>query len=119
MLQGCMALFKNFRQAQGADAPPQWLVRLAVGALVLAAVHFAATADTPTQLPSVPLKQELVYRGELLLAVLYGLLLIATPVVRGFFPGYTKERRFTRSIEGPRQRSRGFGEHLSDPREPL
>jgi len=54
---------------------------------MLAAVYFAATADTPTQLPSVALKQELVYRGELLLAVLYGGLLIATPVVRGILSG--------------------------------
>jgi hypothetical protein len=82
-----MALFKNLTQAQGADAPPGWVVRLAVGALALAALYFAATADPPDQLPSVALKQELVYRGELLLAVLYGGLLIATPVVRGILSG--------------------------------
>jgi hypothetical protein len=62
-------------------------VRLAIGALALAALYFAVTADTPARLPSIALKQEVVYRGELLLIVLYGGLLIATPVLRGILSG--------------------------------
>jgi hypothetical protein len=70
-----------------AGPPAEWAVRLAIGVLGLAAVYFAATADAPARLPSVALKQEVVYRGELLLAVLYGGLLIATPVLRGILSG--------------------------------
>jgi len=67
--------------------PPKPVVRLAIGALAVAALYFAVTADRPAQLPSVALKQELVYRCELFLVVLYGGLLAATPVLRGVLSG--------------------------------
>jgi len=74
-------------RVEPADDLSRWAVRLAIGALALGALFFAVTADTPAQLPSVALKQEFVYRGELFLAVLYGGLLIATPVLRGVLSG--------------------------------
>ncbi|MDX6718486.1 MAG: hypothetical protein QOJ63_740 [Solirubrobacteraceae bacterium] len=73
--------------SSGAGPPAAWAVRLATAAVAFGALWFAVTADTPARLPSVALKQELVYRGELLLAVLYGGLLIATPVLRGILSG--------------------------------
>jgi hypothetical protein len=83
-----MGLVKSlFKRVEDDDAPPPWSVRLIIAALTLAALLFAATADTPQKLPSVALRQEFVYRGELLLAVLYGGLLIATPVLRGVLSG--------------------------------
>jgi hypothetical protein len=82
-----MALFEPLQQSDRVDVPPRCVVRLVVGALALAALYFVATADAPAQLPSVALKQEFVYRGELLLVIMYGGLLIATPVVRGVVSG--------------------------------
>jgi len=69
------------------DAPPTWLVRGAIAALTLAAGVFAASAEVPATLPSIALRQELLYRGELFLVVFYGGLLIATPVLRGVISG--------------------------------
>lgn len=71
----------------GSDISPRFVVRLAIGALALAATCFAASATTPKALPSVALHQELVYRGELFLVILYGGLLVATPVLRGLLSG--------------------------------
>jgi hypothetical protein len=71
----------------GSDIPPRFVVRLAIAALALATTYFAATATTPATLPSVALHHELVYRGELFLMILYGGLLVATPVLRGLLSG--------------------------------
>jgi hypothetical protein len=80
-------LLKPARINPGGDAPPKWAVRLAIGALALGALYVAWTADAPTKLPSVALHQDFVYRGELFLAVFYGGLLIATPILRGVLSG--------------------------------
>jgi hypothetical protein len=69
------------------DAPARWIVRLAIAALTLGALRFAWTAQVPAKLPSVALHQEFLYRGELLLVILYGGLLVATPVLRGVISG--------------------------------
>jgi hypothetical protein len=73
--------------ADGRSVPPRLVVQLAVGALAIAALFFALTADQPAQLPSVALQQELVYRCELFLVVFYGGLLAGTPVLRGVLGG--------------------------------
>jgi len=75
------------RSTPGGDAPPKWAVRLAIGALALGAMYVAWTADAPTKLPGVALSQEFVCRGELFLAIFYGGLLIATPILRGVLSG--------------------------------
>lgn len=74
-------------RSDGRGAPPRPVVRLAIGALAIAALSFALTADQPAQLPSVALKQELVYRCELFLVIFYGGLLAVTPVLRGAVSG--------------------------------
>jgi len=63
------------------------VVRIAVAALALATLAFAARAQIPQPLPSIALGQELLYRGELFLVLFYGGLLIATPVLRGIVSG--------------------------------
>jgi hypothetical protein len=73
--------------SDGRRVPPRLVVRLAIGALALAALYFALTADQPAQLPSVALQQEFVYRCELFLVVFYGGLLAGTPVLRGVLAG--------------------------------
>jgi hypothetical protein len=73
--------------ADGRGVPPRLVVQLAIGALAIAALFFALTADQPAQLPSVALQQELVYRCELFLVVFYGGLLAGTPVLRGVLGG--------------------------------
>lgn len=80
----------RFKEPEGepkSDAPAEWLVRIALIVLALAAGLFALSADAPRELPSVALEQELLYRGELFLLVFYGGLLIATPVLRGVVSG--------------------------------
>jgi hypothetical protein len=75
------------RTGNGDDAPARWVVRVAIAMLTLGALRFAWTAEVPTNLPSVALHQEFLYRGELFLVVLYGGLLVATPVLRGILSG--------------------------------
>jgi hypothetical protein len=75
------------QQLEETGVPPTPVVRLAIGALTLIALYFALTAERPAELPSVALKQELVYRCELFLVVFYGGLLAVTPVLRGVLAG--------------------------------
>lgn len=58
-------------------------IRIATVILFLAAVVLAVSAPIPDELPAVALGQAAVYRVEVLLALVYGGLLLLTPLFRG------------------------------------
>jgi hypothetical protein len=58
-------------------------IRLATAILFLAAATVAAVTGTPSDLPAIALGQVAVYRVEVLLALVYGGLLLLTPLFHG------------------------------------
>jgi hypothetical protein len=62
-------------------------IRLATTTLFLFALALALTAPAPDDLPAVALGQAAVYRLEILLALVYGGLLLLTPLFQGVFYG--------------------------------
>jgi hypothetical protein len=62
-------------------------IRLATAVLFLAAAGVAALTPAPDELPAVALGQVAVYRVEVLLALMYGGLLLLTPLLRGVIHG--------------------------------
>lgn len=63
------------------------LIRISVGILLLACIALALLVSMPRNLPSVALRQSLVYRGEIGLAAFYAGLLILLPAYRGLVNG--------------------------------
>src|SRR5262245_3008495 len=62
-------------------------VRLATAAMFLVAVVAAATTPAPSDLPAIALGQVAVYRVEVLLALVYGGLLLLMPFIHGVLRG--------------------------------
>jgi hypothetical protein len=62
-------------------------IRLATAALFLFALVLALTAPAPDDLPAVALGQTAVYRLEILLTLVYGGLLLLTPLFQGVLHG--------------------------------
>jgi hypothetical protein len=77
----------------GRDRAGRWLVRLLVLVLFVAAVSFAIAFEIPVddegnaKLPAIALEKEVVYRLEVLLALIYGGLLLLTPLFYGLWRG--------------------------------
>jgi len=62
-------------------------IRLATVALFVASAAIALTTPAPADLPAVALGQVPLYRLEILLALVYGGLLLLTPLFQGLFYG--------------------------------
>jgi hypothetical protein len=62
-------------------------IRLATATLFLFALAIAFTVPAPDDLPAVALGQVAVYRLEILLALVYGGLLLLTPLFQGVLHG--------------------------------
>ena len=62
-------------------------VRLATAAVFVVATAVAATTPAPSDLPAIALGQVAVYRVEILLALVYGGLLLLTPFFQGVLNG--------------------------------
>lgn len=62
-------------------------VRLATTAVFIVATAVAATTPAPSDLPAIALGQVAVYRVEILLALVYGGLLLLTPFFQGVLHG--------------------------------
>lgn len=62
-------------------------VRLATAVLFLAAVGVAVLVPAPNELPAIALGQVAVYRVEILLALVYGGLLLLVPLFQGVVLG--------------------------------
>ncbi|HET9677188.1 MAG TPA: hypothetical protein VFP21_06765, partial [Solirubrobacterales bacterium] len=63
-------------------------IRITTATLFIAATVLAASMPMPRELPAVALSQPLVYRVEILLALVYGGLLLLTPLLRGVLHGH-------------------------------
>jgi hypothetical protein len=78
-------------------------IRLATVALFVASAAIALTAPAPVDLPAVALGQTTVYRLEILLALVYGGLLLLTPLFQGAIHGHLPIELSHRGARWPEQ----------------